>query len=117
MNNIELIDALSELLATKLAPDKFAQTQKQLNKLKTEYVNASYDNSNFNRKWPAAIGWVCVLALFWSFVGGQILEFILTLLGYSIKIPPIDTGELVALTTTILGLRGWRVLDKSMKGK
>jgi hypothetical protein len=56
--------------------------------------------------WRPAVGWCCVTAL--------AVQFIITPLGAAMgfKIPPLDTGPLITMLVSLLGIAGMRTAEK-----
>jgi len=65
--------------------------------------------------WRPAIGWVCVGAYAYTFVGQPLLVFFLTTLGIHLDIaqlPRLEMGELSAVLFAMLGMGGMRTYEK-----
>ena len=65
--------------------------------------------------WRPAIGWVCVGAYAYTFVGQPVLVFFLTTLGIHLDIaqlPRLEMGELSAVLFAMLGMGGMRTYEK-----
>lgn len=67
--------------------------------------------STFVSGWRPAVGWVCVVALVYTFIGQPLLSW------YSmwqhISIPPVlDLGTLITLLGGMMGLSGLRTIEK-----
>jgi len=60
---------------------------------------------------PAAM-WVCVLGLFYTFFAQPLLAWVSTMAKFPAP-PVLDTGVLVQLLLGMLGLAGWRSMDKA----
>lgn len=71
--------------------------------------------SVFVAGWRPFIGWVCGTGLAWAFVGHPIFTWAVALSGGEIQPPGIQTEALISLVMAMLGMAGWRSLDK-MKG-
>lgn len=83
----------------------------QLEVNKIEAVNTNL----FVSGWRPALGWVCVLALFYKFIIYPVLCFIL-LYFPAIELPVVqDSAEIYSLITGILGLGAMRSFEK-LKG-
>lgn len=97
-------------LAALEADMKLAQGQMEINK-----VEAATDG--FRGGWRPAAGWVCVFGLFYTFLLRPLLPWIATALGFAVEpLPSIDTMELLALLGGMLGLGGYRTVER-LKGK
>lgn len=62
--------------------------------------------------WRPAIGWICAIALAWSWVLAPIVEVILKACGIPIIMPRLQSTEIVSLTTSLLGMSALRTYDK-----
>ena len=66
------------------------------------------------RSWRPLIGFSCALAIFWEFVLSKFILFFLGVFHYEvINIPQLDTGVLMTLVTSLLGLGTLRTIEKS----
>jgi len=72
---------------------------------------------------PAAL-WVCVAGFAWEFLIRPVLGSVLTIASLwggdpelmvltAAELPNLDTGDLISLMLALLGLAGWRSLDKA----
>ena len=69
----------------------------------------------FQRRWRPAAGWVCVAGLAYNFLAQPLLSWISTLNGW--PVPPIlDVDQLLVLLSGLLGLGGFRTVER-VKGK
>lgn len=66
----------------------------------------------FTSRWRPAVGWVCVLGLAIQFLVNPLFTWIATLVGHSVKFPDLDMGTLMVLLTTLLGMSGYRTVEK-----
>ena len=63
--------------------------------------------------WRPAIGWVCAGAIAWHFALVDLLTFMLNAAGLGVPaMPGLDIQELLGLVTAMLGIAGYRTLDK-----
>lgn len=74
-------------------------------------IEASH-RSIFVAGWRPSIGWICSAGLFCHFVFFPLLTWVTALLGKPIPTPHIESGELMTLVLSILGLGGLRTLEK-----
>lgn len=73
--------------------------------------------SFFRGGWRPATGWVCVAGLGYTFLLRPLLPWLASVAGLSVpELPPLDTDELMALLTGMLGLGGYRTVER-IKGK
>ena len=72
--------------------------------------------SLFKGGWRPAIGWICGLALFWSFILQPFLVFFLLVFGVDLPpLPEIGTADLMPILLGMLGLGGLRSYEKIQK--
>jgi len=85
--------------------------QLQLEQIKVNAVEAASGSTFVSGGRPAAM-WVCVMGLFYSFIAQPVLVWLSGII--KIAAPPvIDSSLLVQLLVGMLGLAGWRTLDKT----
>lgn len=88
-----------------------AQVQGQLEINKEEAASTNW----FVAGWRPAVGWVCVLGLFWAYFLQPFVEFALINLHGKLPdgIPHLDTGTLISgLLIPLLGLGALRTYEK-----
>jgi len=90
-----------EILRTGLA-------QMEVNKAEAEHPSV------FVAGWRPFIGWVCGVALFWHFMGADILGWIRLAFFPDMPAPPVLSGSetLVTVLLSMLGLGGLRTVEK-----
>ncbi len=90
------------------------QQAQQLNLAQIEVNKAEAATGNlFIGGWRPAVGWVCALALAWSFVVGPAAQWILTVTGHGANLPPTGMNlDLWELVFAMLGLGGLRTYEK-----
>ena len=84
------------------------QNQVDINK-----IEAASDNI-WKSGWRPAVGWVCVLGLFYEFIVMPILPWVLTVCGIN-NVPPlpkINDNSLDTLLYAMLGLGSMRTIEK-----
>lgn len=91
------------------AANEAALAQTRINEKEAQH------GSIFVAGWRPFIGWVCGSGLAWSFVGHPIFAWAVVLTGSSITPPEVQTEAMISLVMAMLGMAGWRSLDK-MKG-
>jgi hypothetical protein len=85
--------------------------QLAIEQIKTNAVEAANPSVFVSGGRPAAM-WVCVGGLFYTFLAQPLLAWGAAI--FKLPIPPvIDSGMLIQLLVGMLGLAGWRSLDKS----
>ena len=92
--------------------DKMAHEQvlAQLEVNKAEAASGSL----FKGGWRPAIGWICGLALFWSFILQPFLVFFLLVFGVDLPpLPEVSTADLMPILLGMLGLGGLRTFEKT----
>lgn len=63
--------------------------------------------------WRPVIGWVCVAALGYQFIGRDlIVTLLLNLVDNPVMPPELDAVELMALLGSLLGIGGYRTIEK-----
>tara|TARA_R110000868_G_scaffold147611_3_gene369170 strand:- start:2639 stop:3040 length:402 start_codon:yes stop_codon:yes gene_type:complete len=89
---------------------ELALAQMSVNKAEAE------SGSLFKGGWRPAIGWICGLALFWSFILQPFLVFFLLVFGVDLPpLPEIGTADLMPILLGMLGLGGLRSYEKVQK--
>lgn len=102
--------AQAEAVLRKLA-DHQAELQIELNKIEAAHA------SLFVAGWRPFIGWICGVALAWTFIGHPLLEWVAALWGATGFVPPLLAGDnLMELVIAMLGLSGLRTFEKT-KGR
>ena len=101
-------DAEREAAKLKLAEALQAPLMGQIEVNKVEAASPSW----FTSGWRPAIGWAGAIAMFYNFVFRDLLAYGLALYDTGILPPPrLETGELLAMITGMLGLAGARSYD------
>jgi len=88
-----------------------AAHQQELNKLEARSPRL------FIAGWRPAIGWVCVAGLAMIFIVNPLLLWVSTWLSLNIPLIEVDTGGIMALVTTMLGMGGMRSFEKIRKSE
>jgi hypothetical protein len=96
----ELEDKASERLHGEL------MAQAEINKTEAQH------ESIFVAGWRPFIGWVSGFGVGWTFVASPIMEWVSRLNGFTGKMPELETGQLMALVTAMLGVAGYRTFEK-----
>lgn len=68
--------------------------------------------SLFNGGWRPGLGWVCVVACAWNWIGLKIALFVAAYLGHELKLAPADISEMLPILLGMLGLGGLRTAEK-----
>lgn len=62
--------------------------------------------------WRPALGWVCAAGFAYAFVVGPMVAMVIRVFKAEYVLPVLDTGSLIALVTSMLGLAGARTWEK-----
>lgn len=91
-----------------------AQTQEFQTAIEQIKLNAEEaKNPNvFVSGWRPFIGWVCGIGLAYNFLLYPILTWAAAIIDPSFKIPSLQTDAIMGLTMGMLGMAGWRTLEK-----
>jgi hypothetical protein len=106
--------------AAKLAHEIATMSEKMANEqmlaqLEVNKAEAA-SGSLFKGGWRPAIGWICGLALLWSFILQPFLVFFLLVFGVDLPpLPEIGTADLMPILLGMLGLGGLRSYEKIQK--
>ena len=107
----ELHTSEEEKLDKKILMQRLQQklAEKQLD------VNAkeASHRSAFVAGWRPAIGWCGAMALFFAFILSPCIEWYAKFSGIDIVPPAIETGPLLAIVTSMLGVAGMRSFEKA----
>ena len=88
-----------------------AETGLATAQIKVNEVEAA-NPSVFVSGWRPAVGWVCVAACGWNWIGLSIAELIIKLSGHDIILQPADTIEMLTILGGLLGLSTHRMMEK-----
>jgi len=86
---------------------KLAEKQLDVNKVEAGH------RSIFVSGWRPAIGWVGGFALMFEFILSPSIEWYAKFSGLEITAPNIETGSLLAIVTSMLGVAGMRSFEKA----
>lgn len=110
---------IAELVDSGDARDLSAFVDNALAQIGVNKQEASHE-SLFIAGWRPGMGWTCVAALFYKWIGYPILVWLYTLaqalnwIDPSVPPPPtIDTNELIGIATGLLGLVTYRTYEKA----
>ncbi len=121
------LGVLNKILPEKLDPNKAQEFEHefrtQLVAMQAEQLRGQVEinkveaahPSVFVAGWRPFIGWVCGVALGWQFIGEPVAGWVATMTGYTGELPRVSGDNLFELVLAMLGMAGWRTLDK-MKG-
>ena len=68
--------------------------------------------SVFVSGWRPGVGWVCVAACGWNWIGLPVAKVIAVILGHPIDLAPADLTEMLPILMGMLGLGGLRTIEK-----
>jgi hypothetical protein len=106
--------------AAKLAHEIATMSEKMANEqvlaqLEVNKAEAA-SGSLFKGGWRPSIGWICGLALLWSFILQPFLVFFLLVFGVDLPpLPEVGTADLMPILLGMLGLGGLRSYEKVQK--
>lgn len=78
-------------------------------------VEEGKSSSIFVAGWRPAVGWVCVSACAWNWIGLPMAKFGAAYAGVEIDLAPADTGEMLPVLLGMLGLGSLRTFEKIKK--
>jgi hypothetical protein len=113
-------------LVNKFVPDRDAQikiqheVQTKLLDMQSQQLAAQSDTNKIEAQhqsvfvagWRPFVGWVCGAGLAWEFVLAPVVAWAAALAGYTGTLPTIASEHLFELVLAMLGMAGWRTLDK-----
>lgn len=110
---------LAKTVVSTIWPDKSAQEQAQL-AAALSLVQGQMDinkaeaasPSAFTSSWRPFIGWVCGVGCAWNWIGLPVAKFVMIALGHPAAVSPADLSEMMPLLLSMLGLGGYRTLEK-----
>ncbi|RIK91784.1 MAG: hypothetical protein DCC73_15085 [Proteobacteria bacterium] len=85
--------------------------QLQSGQIEINKIEAANPNI-FVSGWRPSIGWVCSAALAWTFIFAPVATWAVSIWAPGTPLPAIDSGNLFELVLAMLGLGGWRTLEK-----
>ena len=116
------VGAVADLVNTainRIWPDKSDQ-EKQAIAAAVMVVQGQIDINKEEAKSPSVfvsgarpfIMWVCGMGCAWNWIGLPVAKFILILLDITVTITPADLAEMMPLLMGMLGLGGFRTIEK-----
>ena len=95
------------------AEAKLLELEQAAEKAQADINLAEAQNPNlFVSGWRPAVGWICVFALGWYYIIAPFSTWLLSIFHVQATIPAFDTGDLIALLGSILGVGGLRTYEK-----
>lgn len=103
-----------------ISPERKAEIEQKLLELEFASQKAQTDinieeakhKSIFVAGWRPAIGWCGAVGLFYHFIGHPIFVWVVSIGGWSIKPPELNTEGLLSLVFAMLGMGGLRTFEK-----
>jgi len=106
--------AAAQALAELEQAGEFKRLDLALAQLKISEVEAT-SSDPFVSRWRPFIGWICGMGFAWNFIGLPIAKVICELTGNPIAMSPADMSEMMPVLLGMLGLGGFRTIEK-LKG-
>lgn len=69
----------------------------------------------FTTRWRPFIGWVCGFGCAWNWIGLPAAKFVMEAAEHPVPLAPADLSEMMPLLLGMLGLGGYRTLEKIKK--
>ena len=88
-----------------------AETNLMIEQIKVNQEEAKH-TSVFVSGWRPGVGWVCVAACGWNWIGLPVVKLGLEIYGHPINLSPADLTEMLPVLMGMLGLGGLRTIEK-----
>jgi len=88
-----------------------AETSLMVEQIKVNAAEAQ-NPSVFVSGWRPGVGWVCVAACGWNWIGLPVVKLALEIAGHPITLAPADLTEMLPILMGMLGLGGLRTIEK-----
>ena len=88
-----------------------ADTNLMIEQIKVNQEEAKH-TSVFVSGWRPGVGWVCVAACGWNWIGLPVVKLGLEIYGHPINLSPADLTEMLPVLMGMLGLGGLRTIEK-----
>jgi hypothetical protein len=103
-----------------LDPNKAAELESKMIDMEHQLMMAQADINKVEAAnpslwiagWRPGVGWICVAALFWNFIGHPIMTWAVAIGKISITPPSLDTGSLLTVLFAMLGMGTLRTVEK-----
>ena len=106
----KFVETPDEKTAAKIV---FAKLEKEKSKFQFEINRLEAQHrSIFIASWRPYIGWICGVSLMFNFIVFPLMEWITILMDKQIPMPNINSGELMTLVISLLGLGAMRSWEK-----
>lgn len=83
------------------------EIQAEINKIEAAH------RTLFVSGWRPAIGWTCVLSIFYGWIAQPILSVLFELIGKEIIMPELNTDSSITLIMSLLGMAALRTYEKT----
>ena len=83
-----------------------------LGQAETNKIEAQ-STSIFIAGWRPCIGWICAVGIGVEYIIRPVADWIAAMVGKTVETPALDVGQLIALVVAMLGIAGYRTLEKS----
>lgn len=91
--------------------EQSGELQTMLGQIEVNKVEAASD-SVFVSGWRPAVGWICAAGLAYKFLVAPFVILVMAVIGKPITLPVLDFNEMLTLLIGMLGLGGYRTLEK-----
>ena len=88
-----------------------ADTNLMIEQIKVNQAEAA-NPSLFVSGWRPGVGWICVAACGWNWIGLPVVKLGLEIYGHPITLSPADLTEMLPVLMGMLGLGGLRTIEK-----
>ncbi len=88
-----------------------AETSLMIEQIKVNAAEAQH-SSLLVSGWRPGLGWVCVAACGWNWIGLPVVKLALEIAGHPINLSPADLTEMLPVLMGMLGLGGLRTIEK-----
>ena len=105
-------------------PEKRAEAEREIKAQLTAHlaavdlaqigVNREEARGNwFQSGWRPCTGWVAALSFGWVYLFQPMISFVLAQTGYLVQLPSLDMSQMMPILLGLLGLSGFRTLERS----
>jgi len=105
-------------------PEKRAEAEREIKAQLTAHlaavdlaqigVNQEEAKGNwFQSGWRPCTGWVAALSFGWVYLFQPMISFVLAQTGYLVQLPSLDMSQMMPILLGLLGLSGFRTLERS----
>ncbi len=127
MNPFSVVVDLANTIISRIWPDRTEQDKQKFtlqlqgaiieSNLATKQLDINAAEASNPNVWVSgarpAIMWICAAAFGWTYVFQPVIMFLLTVSGHPItSLPKLDMGEMMPVLFGLLGLGGYRSIEK-----